>query len=283
MANIFFDHISTTPIDPRVLEAMMPYFTERYGNPSSHIHDQGQQALKAIDAARVEVAGLVHAKPEAIVFTSGATEANNLAIKGAAEACGKKGKHLVASEVEHFSVLNALLPLRNRGYEVTAVKADSDGKVDPDDVRKAIRADTVLVSVMHANSEIGTIEPIEEIGRIAREREVLFHTDATASAGHIPLDVTAAGADLVTLSAHNFYGPKGTGVLVVREGVRLESQIDGGFQEMGYRAGTENVPGIVGMGQAAKIASEEMGEWSFRLRLPPGQERISGEDFRGLW
>lgn len=266
MANIFFDHISTTPIDPRVLEAMMPYFTERYGNPSSHIHDQGQQALKAIDAARAEVAELVHAKPEAIVFTSGATEANNLAIKGAAEAWGKKGKHLVASEVEHFSVLNALLPLRNRGYEVTAVKADSDGKVDPDDVRKAIRTDTVLVSVMHANSEIGTIEPIEEIGRIAREREVLFHTDATASAGHIPLDVTAAGADLVTLSAHNFYGPKGTGALVVREGVRLESQIDGGFQEMGYRAGTENVPGIVGMGKAAKIASEEMGEWSFRLR-----------------
>ncbi len=266
MANIFFDHISTTPIDPRVLEAMMPYFTERYGNPSSHIHDQGQQALKAIDAARTEVAGLVNAKPEAIVFTSGATEANNLAIKGAAEAWGRKGKHLVASEVEHFSVLNALLPLRNRGYEVTTVKADSDGKVDPDDVRKAIRTDTVLVSVMHANSEIGTIEPIEEIGRIAREREVLFHTDATASAGHIPLDVTAAGADLVTLSAHNFYGPKGTGALVVREGVRLESQIDGGFQEMGYRAGTENVPGIVGMGQAAKIASEEMGEWSFRLR-----------------
>lgn len=266
MANIFFDHISTTPIDTRVLEAMMPYFTERYGNPSSHIHDQGQQALKAIDAARTEVAGLVNAKPEAIVFTSGATEANNLAIKGAAEAWGRKGKHLVASEVEHFSVLNALLPLRNRGYEVTTVKADSDGKVDPDDVRKAIRTDTVLVSVMHANSEIGTIEPIEEIGRIAREREVLFHTDATASAGHIPLDVTAAGADLVTLSAHNFYGPKGTGALVVREGVRLESQIDGGFQEMGYRAGTENVPGIVGMGQAAKIASEEMGEWSFRLR-----------------
>jgi cysteine desulfurase len=266
LANIFFDHISTTPIDPRVLEAMMPYFTERYGNPSSHIHDQGQQALKAIDAARAEVAGLVNAKPEAIVFTSGATEANNLAIKGAAEGWGKKGKHLVASEVEHFSVLNALLPLRNRGYEVTAVKADSDGKVDPDDVRKAIRTDTVLVSVMHANSEIGTIEPIEEIGRIAREREVLFHTDATASAGHIPLDVTAAGADLVTLSAHNFYGPKGTGALVVREGVRIESQIDGGFQEMGYRAGTENVPGIVGMGKAAKIASEEMGEWSFRLR-----------------
>ncbi len=216
----------------------MPYLTEHYGNPSSHIHDEGQQAVKAVDAARAEVAGLVHAKPQEVVFTSGATEANNLAIKGAAEGSEKKGKHLVVSGVEHFSVLNALLPLRNRGYEVTTVATDTDGRVDPDDVRRAIRVDTVLVSVMHANAEIGTIEPIEEIGRITRDREILFHTDATASAGHIPLDVRAAGADLVTLSAHNFYGPKGTGALVVREGVRLESQIDGGFQEMGYRAGT---------------------------------------------
>jgi len=265
LAHIFFDHISTTPLDPRVLEAMMPYLTERYGNPSSHIHDQGQQALKAVDAARAEVAGLVHAKPQEIVFTSGATEANNLAIKGAAEASGKKGKHLVVSEVEHFSVLNALTSLRNRGYEVTTLPTDTDGRMDPDDVRRAIRSDTVLVSVMHANAEIGTIEPIGEIGRITREREVLFHTDATASAGHIPLDLRAAGADLVTLSAHNFYGPKGTGALVVREGVRLESQIDGGFQEMGYRAGTENVPGIVGMGRAAGIATAEMGEWVSHL------------------
>ncbi|MGZ8448183.1 MAG: cysteine desulfurase family protein [Candidatus Deferrimicrobiaceae bacterium] len=265
MAHTFFDHISTTPLDPRVLEAMMPYLTERYGNPSSHIHDQGQQALKAVDAARAEVAGLVHAKPAEIVFTSGATEANNLAIKGAAEASGKKGKHLVVSEVEHFSVLNALTSLRNRGYEVTTLPTDTDGRVDPDDVRRAIRSDTVLVSVMHANAEIGTIEPIGEIGRITREREVLFHTDATASAGHIPLDLRAVGADLVTLSAHNFYGPKGTGALVVREGVRLESQIDGGFQEMGYRAGTENVPGIVGMGRAAGVATAEMGEWVSHL------------------
>jgi cysteine desulfurase len=265
LAHIFFDHISTTPLDPRVLETMMPYLTERYGNPSSHIHDQGQQALKAVDAARAEVAGLVRAKPQEIVFTSGATEANNLAIKGAAEANGKKGKHLVVSEVEHFSVLNALTSLRNRGYEVTTLATDTDGRVDPDDVRRAIRPDTVLVSVMHANAEIGTIEPIGEIGRITREREVLFHTDATASAGHIPLDLRAVGADLVTLSAHNFYGPKGTGALVVREGVRLESQIDGGFQEMGYRAGTENVPGIAGMGRAAGIAAMEMGGWVSHL------------------
>ncbi|HEU5360456.1 MAG TPA: cysteine desulfurase family protein [Candidatus Deferrimicrobiaceae bacterium] len=266
MAPIFFDHISTTPLDPRVLEAMMPYLTERYGNPSSHIHDLGQQAVRAVDDARAEVARLVGAKPQEIVFTSGATEANNLAIKGAAEGSGKKGKHLVVSEVEHFSVLNALLPLRNRGYEVTTVKTDGDGKVDPDDVRRAIRPDTLLVSVMQANAEIGTLQPVAEIGRIAKEREVLFHTDAAASAGHIPLDGWAVGADLVTLSAHHFYGPKGTGALAVREGVRLASQIDGGFQEMGFRAGTENVPGIVGMGAAAEIASREMGDWETRLR-----------------
>ncbi len=252
----------------------MPYLTGWFGNPSSHIHDQGQQALKALDAARTEVAGLVGAKPQEIVFTSGATEANNLAIKGAAESYGRKGTHLVVSEVEHFSVLNALLPLRNRGFTVTTVKADGDGKVDPDDVRRAIRPDTVLVSVMHANAEIGTVEPVAEIGRITKEHEVLFHTDATASAGHIPLDVGTAGADLVTLSAHNFYGPKGVGALVVREGVRLESQIDGGFQEMGYRAGTENVPGIVGMGEAARIASAEMVEWS--RHLGPLEKRLRG-------
>jgi len=252
----------------------MPYLTGWFGNPSSHIHDQGQQALKALDAARTEVAGLVGAKPQEIVFTSGATEANNLAIKGAAESYGRKGTHLVVSEVEHFSVLNALLPLRNRGFTVATVKADGDGKVDPDDVRRAIRPDTVLVSVMHANAEIGTVEPVAEIGRITKEHEVLFHTDATASAGHIPLDVGTAGADLVTLSAHNFYGPKGVGALVVREGVRLESQIDGGFQEMGYRAGTENVPGIVGMGEAARIASAEMVEWA--RHLGPLEKRLRG-------
>jgi cysteine desulfurase len=264
-ARIFFDHISTSPLDPRVFEAMRPYFMESYGNPSSHIHDQGQAALKAVDAARGKVAGLIGAAPGEIVFTSGATEANNLAIKGAAGEFEKKGKHLVVSAVEHFSVMNALIPLRNRGYEVTVVPVDADGKVDPGDIRGAIRPDTTVVSVMHANSEIGTIEPVAEIGRIVRERGIVFHTDATASAGHIPLDVREIGADLVTLSAHNFYGPKGTGALYVREGVRLASQIDGGFQERGFRAGTENVPGIVGMGAAAAIAKEETGAWSALL------------------
>lgn len=266
MGRIFFDHISTTPLDPRVFEAMTPYFLEWYGNPSSHIHDQGQAAVKAVDAARGEVAALIGAKPGEIVFTSGATEANNLAVKGAAAAHERKGRHIVVSEVEHFSVLHALLPLRNRGFEVTAVKVDGNGVVDPGDVRKAIRPDTILVSVIHANAEIGTLEPVEEIGRIARECGVLFHTDATASAGHVLLDVDRAGADLATLSAHNFYGPKGVGALFVRDGVRIESLLDGGFQEMGLRAGTENVPGIVGMGAAAAIAARETGEWEVRLR-----------------
>lgn len=272
MTPIFFDHISTTPLDPRVFEAMTPYFTQWYGNPSSHIHDQGQAAQRAVEAARVQVAALVNAAPGEIVFTSGATESNNMAVKGAAGARAGSGKHVAVSEIEHFSVLNALIPLRNAGWDVTLLKVDGDGRVDPDDVRKAIRPDTVLVSVMHANAEIGTIEPLAAIGRIARERGVLFHTDAAASAGHVPLDVRETGADLVTLSAHNLYGPKGTGALFVREGTKLAPILDGGFQEMGFRAGTENVPGIVGMGAAAEIAGREMGEWAARLR--PLEKRL---------
>ena len=265
MAKVFFDHISTTPLDPRVLEAMMPYLTEWYGNPSSHIHEQGQAALRAVDRARGEVAALIGAKPSETVFTSGATESNNLAVLGAAEGAGTSKRHVVVSGVEHFSVMNALIPLRNAGYEVTVVPVDRDGLVDPGDVRKALRPGTALVSVMQANSEIGTIEPVEVIGRIAREAGVTFHVDATASAGHIPLDVRALPADLVTLSAHNFYGPKGVGALYIREGARVAPRTFGGFQEMGYRAGTENVPGIVGMGAAAAIAAKEMGAWAERL------------------
>lgn len=275
MAPIFFDHISTTPLDPRVFEAMKPYFTEWYGNPSSHIHDQGQAAQKAVEAARGKVAALINASTAEIVFTSGATESNNLALKGVAGAHAGKKRHFLVSEIEHFSILNALIPLRNEGCEVTMLKVDADGRVDPDDVRKAIRPDTLLVSVMHANAEIGTVEPVAEIGRIARERGVLFHTDAAASAGHVPLDVREAGADLVTLSAHNIYGPKGTGALFVREGAKLAPMLDGGFQEMGFRAGTENVPGIVGMGAAAEIAGREMGEWAAHLR-PLGKRLWDG-------
>ena len=265
MAKVFFDHISTTPLDPRVLEAMMPYLTEWYGNPSSHIHGQGQAALRAVDKARGEVAALIGAKPSEVAFTSGATESNNLAVLGTAEAAGPGKRHVVVSEVEHFSVMNALIPLRNAGVEVTVVPVDRDGVVDPAAVRKALRPDTALVSVMHANSEIGTIEPVEEIGRIARDAGVTFHVDAAASAGHIPLDVRGVPADLVTLSAHNFYGPKGVGALYVREGKKVAPRTFGGFQEMGYRAGTENVAGIAGMGTAAAIATIESGAWAVHL------------------
>jgi cysteine desulfurase len=265
MTKAFFDHISTTPLDPRVFEAMRPFFTEWYGNPSSHFHDQGQAALRAVDAARVEVGALVGAAAGEIVFTSGATESNNLAVLGAVEGAGAGKRHVVVSEVDHFSVMNALIPLRNAGCEVTLLPVDRDGVVDPDAVRKALRPDTALLSVMHANPEIGTIEPVGPIGRIAREAGVTFHVDAAASAGHIPLDVREIPADLVTLSAHNFYGPKGAGALYIREGTKLAPRTFGGFQESGYRAGTENVPAIVGMGAAAGIAAREMTAWTEHL------------------
>lgn len=272
MEQVFFDNISTTKVDPRVVEAMIPFFTDSYGNPSSHIHKQGQAALKAIDAARAKVASLVGASPDEVVFTSGATEANNLALKGAFDASGGAKRHLVVSAVEHFSVMNALLPLRTRGAEVTVVPVDENGVVDPVRLSKAIRPDTLLVSVMHANAEIGTIQPVDEIAVLCRERGVLFHTDATASAGHIPLDIGKTSADLVTLSAHNFFGPKGVGALVVRKGTSFASLFNGGFQERGYRAGTENVPGIVGMGVAAEVAASEMGAWA--AHLAPLQRRL---------
>jgi len=221
--------------------------------------------LRAVDQARGEVAALIGAKPGEIVFTSGATESNNLAVLGAAEGAGAGKRHVVVSDVEHFSVMNALIPLRNAGYEVTILPVDRDGVVNPDAVRKALRADTALLSVMHANSEIGTIEPVGPIGRIAKEAGVTFHVDATASAGHIPLDVREIPADLVTLSAHNFYGPKGAGALYLREGTKVAPRAFGGFQEMGYRAGTENVPAVVGMGAAAVLAGRAMGAWAGHL------------------
>jgi cysteine desulfurase len=266
MAEIFFDHISTTPVDPRVLAEMVPYFTEKYGNPSSHIHARGREALAALDRARERTAALVGAAPGDVVFTSGATESNNLALKGCAEASRSRGKHLVVSEVEHFSVLNCLNHLRPLGFEATLVPVDRNGTVSPESVEKAMRPDTVLVSVMHANAEIGTIQPVEEIGRAVHGRGALLHVDATASAGHVPVDVDRIGADLLTLSAHNFYGPKGAGALYVRPGTPILPLLDGGFQEGGRRAGTENVPAIVGMGAAAELAREEMDDRSARLR-----------------
>ena len=251
---------STTQVDPRVLEAMLPYFTERYGNAASKSHAFGWRAEEAVEEAREEVARLVGATAREIVWTSGATESDNLAVKGVARFHAAKGRHLVTTAIEHKAVLDSMAALAREGFEVTVVPVSQDGLVDPEAVRAAIRSDTVLVSVMHSNNEVGTVQPVEEIGRITREKGVLFHTDAVQSLGRIPFDVESAGADLVSLSAHKMYGPKGVGALYVRRRprARLLAQIDGGGHERGYRSGTLNVPGIAGFGKAAALAREEM-------------------------
>jgi len=277
---IYMDCHSTTPVDRRVLEAMLPYFTEEFGNAASKSHVFGWHAEEAVEAAREEVARLIGASAREIVWTSGATESDNLAIKGAARYHVSKGKHLVATRIEHKAVLDSCHALEREGWEVTLVEVGKDGLVDPEAVRRAIRKDTVLVSVMLANNEVGTIQPVEEIGRITRQAGVLFHCDAVQGLGRIPFDVEKANADLVSLSAHKMYGPKGVGALYVRRKprVRLLPIIDGGGHERGYRSGTLNVPGIVGFGKAAVLAAAEMAEEAARLgrlrdRLRQGIER----------
>jgi cysteine desulfurase len=251
---------STTQVDPRVLEAMLPYFTERFGNAASKSHSFGWQAEEAVEEAREEVARLIGATAREIVWTSGATESDNLAVKGVARFHAGKGRHLVTTAIEHKAVLDSMAALAREGFEVTVLPVSGEGIVDPEMVRAAIRPDTVLVSVMHANNEVGTVQPLEEIGRITREKGVLFHTDAVQSLGRIPFDVEAVNADLASLSAHKMYGPKGVGALYVRRRprARLVGQIDGGGHERGYRSGTLNVPGIAGFGKAAALAREEM-------------------------
>ncbi len=251
---------STTPVDPRVLEAMLPYFGDRFGNAASKSHSFGWKAEEAVEEAREEVARLIGATAREIVWTSGATESDNLAVKGVARFHAARGRHLVATSIEHKAVLDSLAALTRDGFEVTVLPVSGEGIVDPEAVRAAIRPDTVLVSVMHANNEVGTVQPLEEIGRITREKGVLLHTDAVQSLGRIPFDVEAMQADLVSLSAHKMYGPKGVGALYVRRRprARLVAQIDGGGHERGYRSGTLNVPGIVGFGRAAALAREEM-------------------------
>ena len=251
---------STTPVDPRVLEAMLPYFGERFGNAASKSHSFGWKAEEAVEEAREEVARLIGATPREIVWTSGATESDNLAVKGVARFHAAKGRHLVTTAIEHKAVLDSMAALARDGFEVTVVPVSGEGIVDPEAVRAAIRPDTVLVSVMHANNEVGTVQPLEEIGRITREKGVLLHTDAVQSLGRIPFDVEAVQADLVSLSAHKMYGSKGVGALYVRRRprARLVAQIDGGGHERGYRSGTLNVPGIVGFGRAAALAREEL-------------------------
>jgi len=266
---IYMDCHATTPVDPRVLEAMLPYFSERFGNAASRNHSFGWQAEEAVEAARKQIAGLVGATAREIVVTSGATESDNLAIKGAARMYREKGDHIVTVVTEHKAVLDTCKHLQKEGFQVTYLPVGRDGLVDLDRLRDAITPRTTLISVMAANNEIGVVQPIAEIGRIARERGVLFHTDAVQAAGKVPFDVNAMNVDMASLSAHKMYGPKGVGALYVRRRnprVLLEPIIDGGGHERGMRSGTLNVPGIVGMGKAAAIAAAEMSAESERVR-----------------
>jgi cysteine desulfurase len=261
---IYLDYAATTPTHPEVMKAMLPYFADSFGNPSS-IHSYGQEAKDAIERARSKVAALIGARSEEIVFTGSGTEADNFAVKGVALSRQAKGNHIITSSIEHHAVLETCKFLEKQGFSVTYLPVDGYGLVDPTDVKKAITKRTILVSIMHANNECGTIEPIAEIGNIAREAEIYFHTDAVQTVGHIPLDVNKSNVDLLSISAHKLYGPKGVGALYIRKGTRISSFIHGGTQERGRRASTENVPGIVGFGRAAEIAQEEMLEEAQKL------------------
>ena len=265
---IFLDNHSTTPMDPRVLEAMMPYFTEKFGNAASRNHSFGWEAEKAVDDARQQIARLIHADPKEIIFTSGATESDNLALKGVAEMYREKGDHIITSVTEHRAILDTAKRLEKQGIKVTYLPVRPDGLVNPDEVRKAITDKTILISIMLANNEIGTINPVAEIGRIAKERGILFHCDATQGVGKIPVDVEAMGIDLMSFTAHKIYGPKGVGALYVRRKnprVRLAPMIDGGGHERGMRSGTLPVPLIVGFGKACELCEQLMPEEGKRL------------------
>jgi cysteine desulfurase len=264
MGEVYLDNVATTPLDPRVLEAMTPFLGASFGNPSS-LHRKGIKPRDAVEKARESVAAMIGAHRKEIVFTSGASEANNLAVKGLSWASGKNAGTIVVSSIEHLSVFNAARRLQRSGFSVATIPVDGQGLVAPDEVARAIKSDTVLVSVNLANPEVGTVEPIREIADVAKKHGVPLHCDATAAGGWIPIDVREIGVDLLTLSAHNFYGPKGAGALFVRRGLRVVPLIDGGPQEGGLRAGTENVPALVGMGVAAELAVLELPEASRRL------------------
>ena len=292
MRKVYLDNAATTPLSPRVLRAMMPFLKDRYGNPQSQ-HNWGDEPREAIEKARGQVASLIGAQPEEIIFTSSGTESNNLALKGMATARQSKGKHIVVSAIEHFSVLHSARTLEKQGFEVTQVPVDRYGLVDPEEVAGSIREDTILVSIMQANGEVGTIQPIAAIAKAVKERGVLFHSDAVAAAGVIPVNVEELGIDALSLAPNQFYGPKGIGALWVKKGARIIPMLDGGVQEGGRRAGTENVPAIVGMGKAAELARKEMAsriEHLTQLRdrliegLPPRIERsmLTGHPTRRL-
>jgi cysteine desulfurase len=290
MAKIYLDNNATTRTDPCVVEAMLPYFTERYGNAASLTHSFGQEADEAAEQARQRVADLIGAHPREIIFTSSATESNNLALKGVAAMYRAQGDHIITAATEHKAVLDPLRRLGREGFQITILPVDAYGQVSVERVAQAISPRTVLVSVMAANNEIGTLQPIRAIGRLCKERGVLFHTDAAQAAGKILLDVEDMGIDLLSLSAHKMYGPKGVGALYVRRRdprVRLEPQMDGGGQERGLRSGTSNVPGIVGFGVACELCRQEMASESIRLtelreRLHRGiQEELDGVTLNG--
>jgi cysteine desulfurase len=265
---VYFDNHATTPVDPRVLEAMLPYFTEKFGNAASRNHEFGWRAEEAVENARAQIARLINAHPKEIVVTSGATESDNLAIKGVAEAHRPKGNHIITQVTEHKAVLDSCKRLESTGYEITYLPVNRDGLIDPDDLAKAITPKTILISIMYANNEIGVIQPIGQIGRIAKKRNVLFHVDAVQAIGKIPVDVQKDAIDLLSISAHKLYGPKGAGALYVRRKnprVQLSPMIDGGGHERGMRSGTLNVPGIVGFGKACELCQKEMTAEAVRL------------------
>ena len=265
---IYLDYQATTPMDERVLSAMLPFFRERFGNAASRNHSFGWEAEKAVETARAQIATLIHAEPKEIVFTSGATESDNLAIKGVAEMYRDQGRHLITAPTEHKAVLDTCKRFEQEGCEVTMLPVEKTGLVRVDDVARAIRKDTILVTLMAANNEVGTVHPIAEIGRLCKERGVLFHTDATQAVGKLPVDVEKMGIDLLSISGHKMYGPKGVGALYVRRRsprVRLMAQMDGGGHELGMRSGTLNVPSIVGLGKACELCGEEMESEGRRL------------------
>ncbi len=283
---IYMDHAATTPVAPEVLDAMIPYFTVNYGNPSA-IHSIGTSAREAVEESRARIAEIINADPEEIVFTSGGTESDNAALFGIAHSPNPRGRHLLTSPIEHHAVLEPLESLAEQGWELEIAPIEPDGLIDPGELIGRIRKDTGLVSIMHANNEIGTIQPIAEIGAFCRASGIPFHTDAVQTLGRLPIDVKAMNLDLMSFSAHKFYGPKGTGALYVRRGTLLKRFQEGGGQERGRRAGTLNVPGIVGMGKALQIAQENMKSESQRLTamrdcmIQKIHERISGVYFTG--
>src|SRR6266536_5630999 len=282
---IDLDHAATTALDARVLDAMLPYFTTEYGNASS-IYTLGRHAMQAIDSAREQVADFLNCRPTEISFTGCGSESDNLAIKGIAFASQKKGNHIISTPIEHHAVLHTCQYLERFGFKTTYVPVDRYASVDPDDVGRAITDQTILVSVMYANNEVGTIEPVAEVGRICRARKIPFHIDAVQAGGALPLDVTTLNADLLSLSAHKFYGPKGVGILYTRQGMRLLPQLQGGSQERGRRAGTENVAGIVGAATALCLAYEDLPKvlpriTSLRDRLIAGMLSIPGRQLTG--